>query len=287
MTSLVPLNIPSPEVNSISIAGINIHFYALFILSGIIIAWIWASNRFVARGGDKDDFFDIAFVAVIVGIIGARIYHVGVNWQHYFAPGIDPLSAFRIWEGGIGIWGAIAAGGLGAFLMTKYKQKKQRPVSFRILADSIAPTLLVAQAIGRLGNWVNQELYGEATDVPWALEITCVQNSQFITGCIPGTYHPTFLYEALWNLLACLIIVYLSKQLNINGGRVFMMYLIAYPTGRLIMETLRVEPSNMLLGIRIHVFFYLATLIVAIFVFIIMSIRARKYGEKARVDSVE
>ena len=271
---MISATIPSPPVSSFSIGPITIHFYALFILTGIAIAYAWSLKRWSERGGDRDDFFDIAFVTIIAGIIGARMYHVGVNIPDYFGPGKDPLSALRMWEGGLGIWGAVAVGGLAAFFMTWRKG-----VQFLALADSIAPTLFVAQAIGRLGNWANQELHGEPSTLPWALDITCETNGRTILGCVPGTYQPTFLYEALWNLAACVIVLFLAKRFKVAGGRIFVMYIIAYSAGRTLMETMRTEPSTMVFGLRIHMVIYIVTGLIAIGVFLWLTRRAKTKGE--------
>ncbi len=271
---MISATIPSPPVSSFSIGPVTVHFYALFILTGIAIAYWWSLKRWSERGGDRDDFFDIAFVTIIAGIIGARMYHVGVNIPDYFGPGKDPLSALRMWEGGLGIWGAVAGGGLAAFFMTWRKG-----VQFLALADSIAPTLFVAQAIGRLGNWANQELYGEPSTLPWALDISCETNGRTILGCVPGTYQPTFLYEALWNLAACVIVLLIAKRFRIAGGRIFVLYIIAYSTGRTLMETMRTEPSTMVFGLRIHMVIYIITGLIALGVFVWLTIRARAKGE--------
>ncbi|MDO5646148.1 MAG: prolipoprotein diacylglyceryl transferase [Dermabacter sp.] len=269
--------IPSPTVSAISIGPVTIHFYALFILTGIGVAGWWASKRWVARGGDAEDMFDIAFAAVIAGIIGARIYHVAVNPSDYFGAGADPLDALKIWEGGLGIWGGVAGGGIAAWVMARRKR-----VNFLVLADAIGPTLFVAQAIGRLGNWANQELYGAPTDVPWGLEISCVQNGSTIAGCIPGTYQPTFLYEALWNLAACAVVLLISRRFSIAGGRVFVLYVIGYASGRVLMETMRTDPSTMVLGMRVHMLVYILTALAALVAFVLMSMRAVQHGEPTR-----
>ncbi len=271
---MISATIPSPPISSFSIGPITVHFYALFILTGIAIAYWWSLKRWSERGGDRDDFFDIAFVTIIAGIIGARMYHVGVNIPDYFGPGKDPLSALRMWEGGLGIWGAVAGGGLAALFMTWRKG-----VQFLALADSIAPTLFVAQAIGRFGNWANQELHGEPSTLPWALDITCETNGRTILGCVPGTYQPTFLYEALWNLAACVIVLLIAKRFSMAGGRIFVLYIIAYSTGRTLMETMRTEPSTMVFGLRIHMVIYIITGLIALGVFVWLTIRARAKGE--------
>ncbi|MDO5661665.1 MAG: prolipoprotein diacylglyceryl transferase [Brachybacterium sp.] len=269
--------IPSPPINSIGIGPLTIHFYALCILAGIALAMWWASRRWEARGGDSGDMFDIAFVAVIAGIIGARVYHVAVNPQDYFGAGINPLSALMLWQGGLGIMGAVAFGAIAVYVMARRKA-----VSFAVLADTIAPTLLVAQAVGRLGNWFNQELYGGPTDLPWALEITCRHGDGVIVGCAPGLYHPTFLYEMLWNLAGCAVLLLLAWRFSLGGGRVFWLYAAIYASGRLVMETLRVDPATMVLGLRIHFVIAAVILVIALTMVAVLTIRRRRRGGEAR-----
>ena len=165
--ALVRLEIPSPSQSVWYLFGVvPIRAYALAIMTGIVVALVMTRHRWKQRGGDPDDVLEIVFWAVPFGILGGRIYHLITSPDAYFGPGGDPWKAFAIWEGGLGIWGAIALGAVGAWIGAR-KQK----VSFVVFADAVAPGLLVAQAIGRLGNWFNQELFGSATTLPWGLRI--------------------------------------------------------------------------------------------------------------------
>ncbi len=193
----VPLAIPSPPQSVWHLGPLPIRAYALAIMVGIVVAvWI-ARRRWAERGGDPDTVLEIAFWAVPFGIVGGRIYHVISSPDAYFGVGGDPVRALYIWEGGLGIWGAIALGAVGAWIGAR-----RQGVSFAVFADVVAPALLVAQAIGRLGNWFNQELFGGPTTLPWGLRIDPTAPT-FPVGDPPGTlFHPTFLYELLWNLAA-------------------------------------------------------------------------------------
>ncbi len=272
--------IPSPPVSALHLGPLTIHFYAICILTGIGIATAWATRRWVRRGGNGDDIFDVVFLAVILGIIGARIYHVTANPDAYWGPGGSPISALYIWEGGLGIWGGVIGGALGAWIVAR-----RRGMPFAVLADTIAPTLMVAQAIGRLGNWFNQELYGGPTDLPWGLRIPCVTNGVEISGCVPGVYQPTFLYEGLWNLTGCLVLLALERRFRLGGGRVFWLYAALYTPGRMLMETMRTEPAEIVLGMRVHFWVALVTFLLAIVMLVILSRRrARRGGEAHRAD---
>jgi prolipoprotein diacylglyceryl transferase len=230
--------------------------YALCIIGGIIAAiWI-GERRWVARGGAPGDVQDIAIWAVPFGIVGARFYHVATDWERYFGAGENPVTALYVWRGGLGIWGGVALGALGAYLGCRAKGIKFLP-----LADSLAPGVLVAQAIGRWGNWFNQELYGRPTDLPWGLEIDRSHwqcGSATDTACTypPGTtFHPTFLYECLWNLAAFAVVLWLERRFRLGYGRVMAVYVMAYTLGRGWIEYLRVDDVqlNNVLGLRFNV----------------------------------
>lgn len=265
--------IPSPPISAISLGPLTLYFYAVCILAGIGVALWWATKRWEQRGGNGDDLFDIVFVAVFAGIIGARIWHVLTSPAPFFGPGGDPVSALYIWEGGLAIYGAVAGGALAVYLMARVKG-----VSFTALADTIAPTLMVAQAIGRLGNWFNQELYGPPIDLPWGWDITCVTNGDRIGGCEPGTYHPTFLYEQLWLLAGMALLLFLSKRLHLAGGRVFWAYVAIYSTGRAFIDAIRSEPVLMVGPLRIHTLVAIVMAVVAVAVFVALTMRTQKRG---------
>jgi prolipoprotein diacylglyceryl transferase len=189
------------------------------------------------------------------GIVGARLYHVVTSPQAYFGAGGSPLDALKIWEGGLGIWGAIAAGALGAWFGCR-----RAGVRYSMFADAAAPGVAVAQAAGRIGNWFNNEIYGRRTDLPWGLRVhewdsaagQAVRDSSGSPVLLPGTYHPTFLYESLWCLLVALVVVLVDRRLRLDHGRAFALYVLLYVIGRFWFETLRIDPANLVLGHRVN-----------------------------------
>lgn len=268
--------IPSSPISSVSLGPLTIHFYALCILAGIGVALWWATKRWEKRGGNGDDLFDIVFVAVIAGIVGSRIWHVLTSPAPFFGPGGDPLSVLYIWQGGLAIYGAVAGGAVAAYVMARRKG-----VSFAALADTIAPTLMVAQAIGRFGNWFNQELYGPPLDAWWAWDITCETNGMAIPGCTPGTYHPTFVYEQLWNLAGVVVLLVLARRFRLGGGRVFWTYVALYSTGRAWIDALRSEPVLMVGPLRIHTLIAIVMAVLAVAIVVYLTARAKRRGGEA------
>lgn len=239
------LTIPSPSFSQFHLGPITIHIYALCILTGIALGWIIARRRFVARGGDPEQFENLCLVSVLSGIVGARLYHVITDNQLYFGPGKNPWHAFLIWQGGLGIWGGVAAGALAAWLMARHYK-----LPFGDVADCFAPALLVAQAIGRLGNWFNQELFGKPTSLPWGLEIAPQYRPAGYEQY--ATFQPTFLYELLWNLAACVVLLWLEKRFRLARGRVFAAYICLYTLGRFFVERLRIDPAHTFGGLRLN-----------------------------------
>ena len=245
MTTLA--SIPSPSDGVWELGPLPIRAYALSIIAGIVLAvWI-TEKRWVARGGRPGEVLDIAVWAVPFGIIGGRIYHVITTPQPYFGEGGDPVKALAIWEGGLGIWGAIALGGVGAWIACR-----RMGIPLPAFADAIAPGLLVAQAVGRLGNWFNQELFGGPTDLPWGLEIDPANRPDAYLDV--ATFHPTFLYELLWNLAAAAVVIWADRRFRLGHGRAFALYVALYCTGRLWIELLRTDPANEFFGVRVNVF---------------------------------
>jgi prolipoprotein diacylglyceryl transferase len=241
-------SIPSPEISFIDLGPIRIHFYALFILTGIVLASWLADSRLTARGAERGLFLDIALWAVPAGIIGGRFYHVITHPKDYFYQGADLLAVFRIWEGGLAIYGAVLFGAVGAWWGAK-----QAGLRFWPVADAIAPGLLIAQGIGRLGNYFNQELYGVPTTLPWGLEIPS-SNAAYPSGLPDGlTFHPTFAYELLWNLTGALVLIYLGRKLQLQWGKQIALYLMIYSTGRLWIESIRIDPSEIIIGLRVNI----------------------------------
>ncbi len=240
--------IPSPSQGVWHLAFLPIRAYALAIMAGIVVALVLTRRRWVARGGDADTVLEIVFWAVPFGIVGGRIYHLITSPDAYFGPGGDPWRAFAIWEGGLGIWGAIALGAVGAWIGAR-----KQGVSFVVFADVVAPALLVAQAIGRLGNWFNQELFGGPTTLPWGLRIS-PESPTFPAGYPAATlFHPTFLYELLWNLAAAAFIIWLERRFRLGHGRVFWAYVMTYTLGRVWIEYLRIDTAHTFLGLRLNV----------------------------------
>jgi prolipoprotein diacylglyceryl transferase len=263
----LPASIPSPSNAVWQLGPIPIRAYALCILAGILVG-IWVGNRrWIARGGAPGVVGDIAVWAVPFGIVGARLYHVATDWESYFGPGADPVDALKIWQGGLGVWGAIAMGTLGGWIGAK-----RRGIPLPPLADALAPGIVLAQAIGRFGNWFNQELFGRPTDLPWGLEI----DPEFRPDRYADieTFHPTFLYEALWCVAVALILVWADRRFRMGHGRVFALYVALYTLGRSYIETLRVDPAREVLGLRLNVWTSVVLFTGAV-IYIVVSARMR------------
>ena len=246
--------IPSPTWSGFSIGPLTIHAYALCILAGILLALWLTSRRWRAMGGHEDDLWNIAIIAVPAGIIGGRLYHVFSTPDPYFGPNGNPLDAFKIWNGGLGIWGAVALGMLAAWLVARYQGIRILP-----FLDAAAPGLILAQAVGRWGNWFNQELFGAPTTLPWGLRI-----DKFIDGqlnpnwpdpALPADtlFQPTFLYESLWNLAGCLILIVAARKFRLGHGQVFALYICYYTLGRVWIEALRIDDAELVLGLRLNI----------------------------------
>ena len=266
------LSIPSPSTSIWYIGAFPLRAYALCIIAGIIVAMIIATRRWRARGGTADSMELMVVVGVPFGIVGARLYHVITDYQLYFGPGRQPLDALKIWQGGLGVWGAIAFGILGGYLVAR-----RRKIAFPAVLDAIAPAILVAQAIGRLGNWFNQELFGRPTTLPWGVEIASDYRpagyAQF------ATFHPTFLYEILWNLAAAVLLVWLDRRFRLGHGKVFALYVMLYCAGRFWIEALRIDTVNEIGGFRLNNYTALIGFVVAL-VWLIWLIRNRPGREE-------
>jgi prolipoprotein diacylglyceryl transferase len=253
--------IPSPSFSSFSLGPLTIHFYALCIITGIAAA-IWIGRkRYANLGGNPDDVSEVAIWAVPFGIIGGRIYHVITSPSQYFGTNGNPIDALRIWEGGLGIWGAISLGAIGAYL---YFRTHKTSLNFRQLLDSLAPGVIVAQAIGRIGNYFNQEVFGKPTELPWGLEIDPANRPNGFESY--STFHPTFLYELLWCLVVAALLIKLPgvlKQITSKQGDVFALYIFGYTAGRVWIENLRIDEANLILGLRLNIWVSLVVLITA------------------------
>ena len=241
---------PTPTVSALEIGPFTVHFYALCIITGIAIAIWLGDRRFKAKTSNGESIVaEVAITAVPAGIIGGRIYHVISSPAAYFGSNGQPIDALKIWEGGLGIWGAISIGLLGAFLRYRMLQKKLDLPSFSVFVDSLAPGILFAQAIGRFGNWFNGELFGRPLDTWWSLQVPLeyrpVGYKQF------ESFHPTFLYEAIWCSLIAVGLIYFGKRLK--PGQTFAAYVFAYCFGRLFIELIRIDTANTIAGFRVNV----------------------------------
>lgn len=270
--------IPSPSEGVWHLGPFPLRAYALGIIIGALVAiWI-AERRFQARGGRAGAIGDVAIWAIPFGIIGARIYHVATDPELYFGEGRELVDALLIWKGGLGIWGAIAGGALGAYIGCK-----RHGLSFSMVADALAPALLVAQAIGRLGNYFNQELFGKPTDLPWGLEIA--QENRPRGYFTYETFHPTFLYELLWNLAAAALIIAIDRKVRLTGGRAFALYVMLYTAGRVWIEALRIDPANEIGPFRLNVWTSIIVFTLALIYFIVARKRGNDRAPEPQVDS--
>ena len=273
---MVPTSIPSPSQAVWYLGPVPLRAYALAIILGIVIAWWWMDRRYRAKGGPAEATVDIALWAVLFGIVGGRLYHVITDHQLYFGPGRDPVRALYIWEGGLGIWGAIILGGVGVYIVAHRRGLRLLPI-----ADSLAPALLVAQAIGRFGNYFNQELFGKPTDLPWALEI---DEAHLPSGYDVGTtFHPTFLYESLWCLAAAALLVFAEKRFRLHGGQLFAAYGIVYTAGRVWIESLRIDDAHHILGLRLNVWTSIILFLVSLAALLVLR---RRYRNSPEVDDI-
>ena len=254
LVQMIEAAIPSPTVSVIRLGVLSIHLYALCIVAGIMVALWLTDRRWRARGGDKHQVGDVAGWAVLFGIVGGRLYHVITDPELYFASGKNPVDAFKIWDGGLGIWGAIALGALGAWIGCR-----RHHMNFAAFADAAAPGVLLAQAIGRWGNWFNNELYGRATSLPWKLEI---HELDVVSGeaardssgnaIVLGYFHPTFLYEMLWSLAIVALLLWADHRRLLGRWQVLALYVMGYTFGRFFVEALRSDEANRILGMRIN-----------------------------------
>lgn len=272
--------IPSPSQGVWNLGPVPLRAYALLIIAGIVVAVWFGGKRYVARGGTTGTITDIAIWAVPFGIIGGRLYHVITDNQLYFGEnGKGLAAAFRIWDGGLGIWGAVAFGALGAWIGARRAGVALPPV-----ADAIAPGIALAQAIGRWGNYFNQELFGKPTTVPWALEIDPAHRpagyEQF------ATFQPTFLYESLWLLGMVLVLVWADKRFRMGHGRVFALYVLLYCIGRFWIEGLRIDDANEILGLRLNEWTSILVGLGAL-IYLIVSARLRPGPDDIVVEDLE
>lgn len=243
-------SIPTPSTSVLELGPLTIHFYALCIITGIVIAVWLGDKRFKTLGDNLENVVaDVAIWAVPFGIIGGRLYHVISSPSDYFGKNGNPIDALKIWQGGLGIWGAISVGAIAAYFAYKKQQEKKELPSFGYFLDALAPGILLAQAVGRLGNWFNGELFGRPTDLPWALEIPkSLRPSEYSSF---ETFHPTFIYELIWCTLIAVGLILWAKKLA--PGQVFSAYVALYSAGRLLIEVIRIDEANTIAGLRVNV----------------------------------
>ncbi|HEV8558182.1 MAG TPA: prolipoprotein diacylglyceryl transferase [Actinophytocola sp.] len=282
-SSVFLASFPSPDRGVWHLGPIPIRAYALCIIVGIIVAIWWGERRLVARGGQAGTVIDVAVYAVPFGLVGGRLYHVITDYDRYFGEGKNPLDALKIWDGGLGIWGAIALGAVGALIGCR-----RRGVPLPAFADAVAPGIVVAQAIGRIGNYFNQELYGGHTDLPWGLEIYKRFNDAGIEDPLGGVaaadheqivgspVHPTFLYELLWNLAVAALVIWADRRFRLGHGRAFALYVAGYTAGRTWIELMRTDTARHIFGVRINVWVSIIVFLAAVAYFIY----AQRLGER-------
>jgi prolipoprotein diacylglyceryl transferase len=303
---MTPEGIPSPPSNwrSFNIGAwlrdlglewfslnLTLNAYAVFILLGIAVA-LWLTNRrLTARGVEPWLVLDIALWAVPFGILGGRLYHVATHPADYFYEGADLLGIFYVWEGGLAILGAISLGAVGAYIGAR-----SAGLRFSAFADALAPGLLLAQGIGRTGNYFNQELFGAPTGLPWGLQIDR-PNAAIPVGLPDATlFHPTFAYEMLWNILGALVLIWVGRKLSLQWGRVLALYLVWYGIGRAFLETIRLDPAELILGVRVNVWGALAAIALGVFLYLRQGFRhpgsepsayvpGRQWAPESEVDS--
>jgi prolipoprotein diacylglyceryl transferase len=281
----IPLTIPSPAQGVWHLGPVPIRGYALCIIAGVIFAIWLGERRWVARGGTAGEVSDIAIWAVPFGLVGGRLYHVMTDYRLYFGEGRDPVTALYVWRGGLGIWGAIALGAAGVAIAARRRNIRLLP-----MLDALAPGVLVAQAMGRWGNWFNQELFGRPTDLPWGLQIDPVHRPVGFEDF--ATFHPTFLYECLWNLAAFVLVMWADRRYRLGHGRVLALYVLVYTAGRGWIEYLRIDDvqADDVLGLRLNVWTSIVLFVLAGLAFV-WSARHRPgreqsvYAEKMSVES--
>ncbi|WP_237564327.1 prolipoprotein diacylglyceryl transferase [Actinomyces sp. 432] len=275
VTSLAPAavlaaSIPSPARGVWQLGPLPLRAYALCILAGVFVAVWWSDRRYRAASGGADQVLDVALLAVPWGIVGARLYHVVTSPEAYFGAHGNPALIPQVWRGGLGVWGGIFFGALAAAWLLRRRGLRWAP-----FADAVAPALLVAQAIGRLGNWFNQELFGSPTTLPWGLQI---DDAHLPPGYASGTlFHPTFLYEALWNLAGAAFLIWLERRLRRRdgavGGRLLWAYLMVYTAGRVWIECLRIDDAHIIAGLRLNVWTSILIFLVGLACFTVLSRR--------------
>ena len=244
--------LPSPSANSLSIGPLELRAYGLMIALGALTAVAWSRRRHAARGGDPEDMSTIALWAIPAGLVGSRLYHVATDWRSFQGRWEDVPA---LWQGGLGIPGGLMAGVMVGVLVAR-----RRGLSMAGAMDVMVPTIPVAQAIGRWGNWFNQEVFGRPTDLPWALEIDAAHRPSGYSEA--ATFHPTFLYEGLWNVVLAIFLVRIERRGVLRPGYLVGLWVFGYGLGRLWVEALRVDQASLIVGVRVNTWMALAAIAV-------------------------
>lgn len=257
-------SIPTPSISVLEFGPVSVHAYALCIIAGVAFA-IWLGNkRFTAAfAGTNGVVGDVAIAAVPAGILGGRLYHVVTTPENFFGANGNPGDILKVWQGGLGIWGAITLGAVAAFFTYILIGRSRELPQFRYFLDALAPGVLIAQAIGRWGNWFNAELFGRPTSLPWGLEIP--RWARPIGYQSYETFHPTYLYESLWCLAAAILLLLLKRRLK--GGQIFALYVAIYCIGRLAIESIRIDSATLIGGVRINLIVAITVGVLALLVF--------------------
>ena len=286
----LPTEFPSPTTGVWNLGPLPVRAYAMCILAGIVVAIWMTQKRLATRGGKPGQVLDISAWAVPFGIVGGRIYHLITSPQAYFGEGGNPWNAFRVWEGGLGIWGAIALGALGAYIGCR-----RQGVRFLDFCDAAAPGILVAQAMGRFGNYFNNEIHGSPTDLPWGLKVyewdQAAGHAVLDANGNPvvlGVFHPTFLYEAIFCLLLAGLLIWLDRRHDFRRGQIFALYVAGYPIGRGVVEFMRTDDANHILGLRVNSWVSILVFLLGVFLYVWFGRRpAESDDEEAEPGSVQ
>lgn len=276
MTSFVSVtaSIPSPPWDRLSIGPIDLRFYGLMIALGVIAAvWLLGRQLEQHRLGTADDASSIAVAGVVAGVIGARLYHVATDWSRFS----DDLGSIpKIWEGGLGIPGGLVAG-----IVVGVWRARRRGIRPGVAMTFAAPAIALAQSIARWGNWFNQELYGRATDLPWALEI---DDEHLPDGVASGTtFHPAYLYESLWTGALCIVLLLVQRRLRLAPGRLLAVYAIGYGVGRFWIEGLRIDTAHHVGGLRWNQWVALGAIVVGLVA--LVATRGRTWDVEPTIDT--
>jgi phosphatidylglycerol---prolipoprotein diacylglyceryl transferase len=247
-------SIPSPDESVVHLGPVPLHMYGLMLAIGVLVAVRVAEVRWVRRGHKAKEFSDLVVWIVIAGVIGARLYHVITDYQLFED---DPVKAFAIWQGGLGIWGAVIGGAIAAIVLCR-----RRHLDLGDLLDAIAPGLVFAQAIGRWGNWFNQELFGAPTTLPWGLEIDVAKRPlEYVQY---STFHPTFLYESLYCLALGLALIWIDHHVKLKKFQLFALYCMGYTAARLVLEEMRIDPAHTIGLLRVNAWVSIVVFLVAL-----------------------